>query len=100
MARLLGDNLLPDSVVSRRRQFRERVSDLRQPVRQFRERNVPGPDLVGTAEEQLTSLRNSIISRDSVLNRIRSRSSTPDSSGDSESGSESSSNGSAVNQMT
>lgn len=65
--------MLPDSVVSRRSQFRERLMELRQPVRQFRERNVPGPDIVGSAEDRITDLRNRIMSRDSVISRIRAR---------------------------
>lgn len=98
MARLLGDNLLPDSVVSRRRQVRQKISDLRQPIRQFRERNVPGPDLVGSAEEQFMNLRNKLVSRDSVMSRIRSRNGT----NNSEDASGSGGNGerSKANQMT
>lgn len=103
MAQLLGDRLLPETVVSRRRQFRERVRDVRRPLRQFRERNVPGPDIVGTAEDRLTDLRNRVISRDSVLSRIRSRRSggSDGSSGDGSSGGGSGSQQSnSINQMT
>lgn len=90
MARLLGDRLLPDTVVERRGQFRARVRDLRQPLRQFRERNVPGPDLIGSAENNLTDLRNRVVSRNSVLSRIQARrgsSDDGDNSGNGDSGS-------------
>lgn len=86
MARLLGDRLLPDSVVERRGQFRERVMDMRQPLRQFRERNVPGPDLIGTAEDRFTDLRDRVVSRNSVLSRIQARRESAGSGGDSNSG--------------
>ena len=85
MAKMLGDNVLPDSVVSRRRQVRERVRDLRRPLRRFRESNVPGPDVVGSAEDKFTDLRNQVVSRDSVVERIRARRSSS-SGNDSDSG--------------
>jgi len=101
MARLLGDNLLPDSVVSRRRQFRERVRGLRSPVQQFRESNVPGPDLIGTAEDKLVDFRDRIISRDSVVKRIRARRSSSDSSsGGSGGGTDTSNSTSTMDEMT
>lgn len=85
MPQLLGDRLLPDTVVERRNQFRERVMELRRPIRDARERMLPGPDLVGNAEDRLTDLRNRVVSRQSVVGRIRQRRS--------DSGGNSSSNG-------
>lgn len=73
MPQLLGDRLLPESVVSRRSQFRDRVRELRRPVRRFRENTVPGPDIIGSAEQRLTDVRNRLVSRQSVLDRIQAR---------------------------
>jgi len=98
MTKLIGDNMLPDSVVSRRRQVRERIRDLRQPVRRFRESNVPGPDVVESAENELTSLRNRIISRDTVVDRIRARRAS--SSGTGSSSDDTSNGGSDTSEMS
>lgn len=73
MARMLGERLFPESVTQRRRQLRNRVQDLREPVRRFREQNVPGPDLVGRAESSVMSLRDRFVDRDSVLSGIMTR---------------------------
>lgn len=70
---MLGDNLLPDAVQSRRRQLRSRVEGLRQPIRQRRQNIVPGPDVVGRLEDTVTGLRNKAVDRDAVLARIRER---------------------------
>lgn len=67
---MLGDNVLPESVQSRRRQVRSRLDSLREPIRQRRQNTVPGPDVVGRAEDAFTGLRNRAVSRDSVLERI------------------------------
>lgn len=100
MPQLLGDRFLPDTVVERRSQLRERVMDLRQPVREAREQYVPGPDLIGSAESTLTDLRNRVVSRQSVLSRIKSRRSS--SGGTSSSNGSGDSSGKKVNtsQMT
>ena len=83
MARMLGEKFLPESVQERRRQVRERAMSLREPVRNFREQNVPGPDILGRVESRVTSLRDRAVSRDSVLERIRMRRSGDGGSGDS-----------------
>lgn len=101
MPQLLGDDLLPDSVVSRRSQFRERVQGLRQPVREFRESTLPGPDLIGQAEQRLMSLRNRAVSRDRLLDRIQMRRNDSGGGSSGNSGSESSSgNQPNTSQMT
>lgn len=76
MARLLGDRVLPESVQSRRRQLRTRLQDLRQPIRQ-RRTDLPTPDIIGTAETQITRLRDRFVTRESVLERIQERRATP-----------------------
>lgn len=73
MARMLGERFLPESVTQRRRSLRNRVQDLREPIRQFREQNVPGPDLIGRAESSIMGLRNRFVERDSVLSGIMAR---------------------------
>lgn len=95
MAQMLGDNLLPESVTSRRRKVRERVRDLRQPIKERRQSvssKVPGPNVIDKAEESLTSLRNSFVTRDTMLSRISDRR-----DGGSDSGSDGSSNGDGSN---
>ena len=74
MPEMLGNNFLPESVTSARRRFREQVMQIRRPVRRFRENNVPGPDIVGTVEDELTSLRDNFVRRESVLSQINRRS--------------------------
>lgn len=81
MARMLGERVLPETVQSRRRQLRNRVTDLREPIRNRREDLVPGPDLVSKMESQLTDFRNSFVDRDSVMSRIKEAAPVGDSSG-------------------
>ena len=71
MAQMLGDNLLPESVQSARRRFRNRLQSVRRPIRQTRQDLVPGPDLIGRVETQVMSVRDRIVSRDSLLSRVR-----------------------------
>lgn len=73
MARLLGDAVLPEQVQSRRRSLRNRLTELRQPVRRFREQNIPGPNVVGMVGNNLTDLRDRFVSRTTVLERIQER---------------------------
>lgn len=93
MARMLGERALPEAVQERRRQIRERAMSLREPVRDFRESNVPGPDVVGQVESRVANLRNRFVSRDTVLSRIRSRRQDGGGDSDSESSDNSSSGG-------
>lgn len=71
MARLLGDRFVPESVQSRRRSIRSRVNSLRDPIRSRRAEFVPGPDLIGTAERQISDLRDSFVARDSAIASLR-----------------------------
>lgn len=71
MARMLGDRVLPEAVQSQRRKLRSRLQSVREPVRSFREQNIPGPDVVGTVENQVTDLRSKVVSRDSVIGRVK-----------------------------
>lgn len=73
MARMLGDAVLPEQIQSRRRTLRNRLMDLREPVRSFREQNVPGPDVVGRLESRFTDVRDRFVTRTTVLERIRQR---------------------------
>lgn len=98
MAELLGDRVLPESVVSARRRMRARFSDLREPLRSRRSELVPGPDIIGRLEDNVTELRTRVVRRDGLIERIRmqrggdssgsngSGNSGDDSSGDSPSG--------------
>lgn len=70
---MLGENLLPESVNRRRRQVRARVRDLRDPIRERRADLVPGPDVIGRAEESVLSLRDRVVNRDGLIERIRER---------------------------
>lgn len=71
MAQLLGDRFLPESVTSARQRLRSRVADLREPIRSRRVELMPGPDLVGRAEDQVMNLRTRFVRRESLLDRIR-----------------------------
>lgn len=71
MPRMLGERVLPESVQARRRQIRNRVTDLRQPIRNRRQNLVPGPDLIGEAETRFMNLRDRVVDRNSVLSRIK-----------------------------
>lgn len=73
MAEMLGNRILPESVVARRRRLRERVNNLRRPVKQFRQENIPGPDVIGEVESSVADLRNRFVRRDSVLQKMRER---------------------------
>lgn len=73
MAPMLGERVLPDSVNSTRRRVRSRVRDLRQPIRSRRQNLVPGPDIIGRAENTVMDLRDRFISRDSVLGKMKSK---------------------------
>lgn len=73
MARMLGDRFLPESVQGTRRRVRNRLQDLRQPIRRRREDLVPGPDLVGQAESRFRDFRDRFVSRDGLLARMRSQ---------------------------
>jgi hypothetical protein len=87
MARMLGEKLLPNSINTQRRRVRERVMDLREPIRQRRIELVPGPNVVEEVESRLRATRDSFVSRDSIMNRIeelRSDDSGNGSSGESE----------------
>lgn len=75
MPEMLGNNFLPSSITSARRRFREKVTELREPVKRFREQNIPGPDVIGKTEEQMTSLRDDFVRRESVLSSIKDRAS-------------------------
>lgn len=81
MAQLLGDRFLPESVVSMRRRVRSRVSDLREPLRSRREDLVPGPDIIGMVEENVSQARSRFVSRASLLERVRDRQSGEDQEG-------------------
>lgn len=97
---MLGDKLLPESVQTRRRDLRSRVNELRQPLRQRRQNLVPGPDVVGEAENRLGNIRNRVVDRQTVLERIQSmRQNNSDSGSSDESGSSSSSNNSNRSSM-
>ena len=79
---LLGERALPDSVQSRRRSLRNRLEDLRDPIRERRESTVPGPDLIGRGEDVVEQARTRVATRDSpigsLLSRIRNRGDSPD----------------------
>jgi hypothetical protein len=70
MVQLLGDRVLPDSVVQQRRKLRSSVNNLRDPIRQRREDLVPGPDIIGTVESNALDLRDRFVSRDMATQRI------------------------------
>lgn len=71
MPRLLGERLLPDTVQQQRRRVRERLMDMREPVRQRRVDLVPGPDVIGQAERKFRNTRDKFVSRDSIISRIK-----------------------------
>lgn len=71
--RLIGDRVLPESVTSRRRQFRSRLQELREPIRSRREDLVPGPDIIGRLESSVVNLRDRFTSREGLLSRIRAQ---------------------------
>lgn len=73
MARMLGDNVLPESLQSRRRSIRNRLKNLREPIRRRRSEAVPGPDVIGSLESRVSGLRDKVVDRDSALENIRSQ---------------------------
>lgn len=77
---------MPSSVQRQRRRIREKVVDLREPIRQRRENLVPGPNIIGTVEDKLTDVRDSFVTRDSVVSRIKDRMGDEETSGDNGSG--------------
>jgi len=80
MARLFGDRFLPESVTTRRRSLRRRIRSLREPVRSTRESTVPGPNIIGTAENKLSGLRDRFVRRDALVSRLRSMTSSDEES--------------------
>lgn len=73
MADLLGNRLLPESLASKRRDLRNRLNEIRQPLRDFRTNMVPGPNVVEMTESQFMGLRNKVTERDSAMNTIARR---------------------------
>jgi len=73
MARMLGESVLPESVNSVRRNIRNRAMGLREPIRRRREQLVPGPDVIGQVESSVTDLRDQFVSREGLLDRVRSQ---------------------------
>jgi hypothetical protein len=70
---MLLQDVLPDAVSERRRELRQRLQSLREPIRSRREQFVPGPDVVGSVEERLMDLRSQVTQRENILERIRER---------------------------
>ena len=73
MPRMIGEGFLPESIQSQRNRLRNRLNDLREPIRSRREQLVPGPDLVGRAESTFRNLRDRVVSRTTIMQRIRER---------------------------
>ena len=92
MSPMLGESILPETVNDARRRVRNRVSSVRQPLRRSRQDLVPGPDIIGRAESNFNDLRNRVVNRDGLIERVREQSDMMDSS--------SSSNGDANNGST
>lgn len=100
MADMLGQNILPEEINNRRRNLRQRLNSLRDPVRRRREDLVPGPDIIGRAESSLQDLRRRVVGMDGPLSGIRERRSGGGSgSGNSGNSGESSSGGSSGRQL-
>jgi len=70
MVQMLGDRLLPEAVQTQRRKMRNRLTNLREPIRQKRQELVPGPDVMGSLGENLSDLRSKVVDRKTVLERI------------------------------
>lgn len=68
---LLGDNLLPEAVMSQRRSMRTRLRNLRDPVRQFRENTIPGPNVLGQLEDRVIQMRDRFVTREMALSRLQ-----------------------------
>lgn len=73
MPRMLGEGFLPESVQAQRNKLRNRLQDLREPIRSRRESLVPGPNAIGKVESTFMDLRDRVVSRTTVLERIRAR---------------------------
>lgn len=73
MAPMIGEGFIPESIQSRRRSLRNRLRNMRQPIMEFRQQNIPGPDVVGTVENNLMDLRDRFVNREKILSRIRSQ---------------------------
>lgn len=78
MPRMLGEGFLPESVQSQRNKLRNRLQDMREPIRSRRQSLVPGPDVIGKAESTFMDLRDRVVSRTTVLDRIRARRASED----------------------
>lgn len=78
---MLGDKVLPEAIQSRRRKLRSRVMDIREPLRTRRERNVPGPDVIGKAESTVSDLRARFVNRTTVPQFIQEKKRDDTSSG-------------------
>lgn len=86
MPHMLGENFLPESVMQRRRQVRDRLQSLRQPIKSTRE-SLPGPNVIGQVENSAKSFRDKFVSRQNVLSRIKNMRSQSGSSGGNSGGS-------------
>lgn len=73
MSPMLGEGILPQSVNDTRRRVRSRLRSVREPVRSTRQDLVPGPDLIGRAESSAAQLRDRVVNRDGLLQRVRSQ---------------------------
>lgn len=94
MAQMLGDRLLPEAVQVQRRKVRNKITDLREPIRERRQDLVPGPDVIGSIEENVSDLRSRFVSRDTLLKRVKDMSPVEDSdNGEKEEKSNSNDNG-------
>lgn len=82
--------------------LRERLMDVRDPIRRRRRNMVPGPDIIGTAERNLTQMRNKVVNRQGLLPRLRGGDNSSGSSSDSGNSSQNSGSNSNSNttQMT
>lgn len=68
---LLGERLLPEAVNSQRRSMRTRLRNLRDPLRSFRENNIPGPNVIGELEDRAIQTRDRFVTRDMALSRLQ-----------------------------
>jgi len=82
MNKLLGDKFLPESVATRRRSVRQSLSSIRNPVRNFRESTVPGPDVIGMTEDKILDFRDSFTTRDGLVTKLREMTGSDDESED------------------
>lgn len=78
---MLGEQVLPEEVQSRRRKVRRRLNQLREPIRSRRQDVVPGPDIIGTAEQNIMNLRSRLTGGSGILPSMRG---SDGSSGDSQ----------------